>query len=316
MSSTVRVPPPDEARPVPGALAVQVVIFQNPQGVLERLAGGLGAAIRSARADHGLSRVVVRFGDCSPSPVIDDEQLSSIIGRLGEGVDDVSYSFFDGNLGSSGGSNALAELGDEEYLWVVNPDTYPAPSCASELLVALQPEPVAAVDARQIPIEHPKVYDLQTGDTGWASGACLMLRRQAFDAVGGFDDHFFPLYCDDVDLSWRLRLAGFRVVHAPNAVIYHDKWPHADGGVRAPRHEQLSGQLARLWLCRRYGRPDLEAEHLALLESSEDDDQRALAAEYHSRLAAGDVPAELTAAASVAEFVNGEYTSHRFVYRW
>jgi hypothetical protein len=314
MNSSVQVPPLDEARSGRGALAVQVVIFQNPQVVLERFAAGLGAAIRSARVDHDLSQVAVRFGDCSPSRVIDDEGLASIIGKLGEGVDDVSYSFFDANLGSSGGSNALAELGDEEYVWVVNPETYPAPNCASELLAALQAELVAAVDARQIPVEHPKVYDLQTGDTGWASGACLMVRRRAFDEVGGFDDRFFPHCCDDVDLSWRLRLAGFRVVHAPNAPIYQDKRPNADGAVRAPRHEQLSGQLARLWLCRRYGRPDLEAEHVAVLESSEDEDHRALAAEYRSRLAAGDVPTELAGAASVAEFVDGEYTSHRFVY--
>lgn len=57
-------------------------------------------------------------------------------------------------------------------------------------------------------------------DAGWLSGACLLVRRSAFESVGGFDDKFF-MYFEDVDLCERLGRAGWKVVYAPSAVITH-----------------------------------------------------------------------------------------------
>ena len=69
---------------------------------------------------------------------------------------------------------------------------------------------------RQIPYEHPKAYDPVTLDTPWVSGAATLFRREAFEAVGGFDDAIF-MYGEDVDLSWRLRARGL-APHLPAAV--------------------------------------------------------------------------------------------------
>jgi N-acetylglucosaminyl-diphospho-decaprenol L-rhamnosyltransferase len=55
---------------------------------------------------------------------------------------------------------------------------------------------------------------------GWLSGACLFLRREAFDAVGGFDEGYF-MYFEDTDLCQRLATAGWDVVYAPSAVVEH-----------------------------------------------------------------------------------------------
>jgi GT2 family glycosyltransferase len=52
------------------------------------------------------------------------------------------------------------------------------------------------------------------------SGAAVFLRRDAIDAVGGFDTRYF-MYYEDLDLSWRLRLAGYRVVYEPDARVLH-----------------------------------------------------------------------------------------------
>ncbi|MCC6729999.1 MAG: glycosyltransferase family 2 protein [Chthonomonadales bacterium] len=57
-------------------------------------------------------------------------------------------------------------------------------------------------------------------DVDWVSGAALMIRREALDRLGGFDEGFF-MYCEDVDLCYRAHEAGWRVVYQPNAVIYH-----------------------------------------------------------------------------------------------
>jgi GT2 family glycosyltransferase len=54
----------------------------------------------------------------------------------------------------------------------------------------------------------------------WVSGACLMARREAFDAVSGFDEAFF-LYEEDADLCRRIRAAGYEVVFTPTAVVRH-----------------------------------------------------------------------------------------------
>jgi GT2 family glycosyltransferase len=54
----------------------------------------------------------------------------------------------------------------------------------------------------------------------WVKGAALAIRRQAFEAVGGFDDSFF-LYAEEIDLCYRLRAAGWEVRFTPAACIVH-----------------------------------------------------------------------------------------------
>ncbi|UQX87549.1 glycosyltransferase family 2 protein [Jatrophihabitans telluris] len=55
---------------------------------------------------------------------------------------------------------------------------------------------------------------------GWLSGSCVLVRRVAFDAVGGFDPKFF-MYFEDVDLGERLDRAGWLNVYVPSAEIVH-----------------------------------------------------------------------------------------------
>ncbi|BBY32685.1 dTDP-rha:a-D-glcnac-diphosphoryl polyprenol, alpha-3-L-rhamnosyl transferase [Mycolicibacter minnesotensis] len=62
---------------------------------------------------------------------------------------------------------------------------------------------------------------------GWLSGACLLVRRAAFDAIGGFDERYF-LYMEDVDLGDRLDKAGWLNVYVPSAEVLHQKG-HATG---------------------------------------------------------------------------------------
>jgi N-acetylglucosaminyl-diphospho-decaprenol L-rhamnosyltransferase len=57
---------------------------------------------------------------------------------------------------------------------------------------------------------------------GWLSGSCLLLRRAAFEQVGGFDERYF-MYMEDVDLGDRLDKAGWQNVYVPTAEILHDK---------------------------------------------------------------------------------------------
>jgi N-acetylglucosaminyl-diphospho-decaprenol L-rhamnosyltransferase len=62
---------------------------------------------------------------------------------------------------------------------------------------------------------------------GWLSGSCLLVRRKAFDEIGGFDERYF-MYMEDVDLGDRFGKAGWLNVYVPSAEILHDKG-HATG---------------------------------------------------------------------------------------
>jgi N-acetylglucosaminyl-diphospho-decaprenol L-rhamnosyltransferase len=57
-------------------------------------------------------------------------------------------------------------------------------------------------------------------EAGWVSGACMLVRRSVFDAVGGFDDKYF-MYFEDVDLCARVAKSGAKVLYAPSASIVH-----------------------------------------------------------------------------------------------
>ncbi|HEX3540112.1 MAG TPA: glycosyltransferase family 2 protein [Acidimicrobiales bacterium] len=66
-------------------------------------------------------------------------------------------------------------------------------------------------------------------DIDWVSGACFLIRRQAWTALGGFDPSYF-MYMEDVDLCWRAARAGWRVVYQPRAEVVHAQ------GVSAETH--------------------------------------------------------------------------------
>lgn len=58
-------------------------------------------------------------------------------------------------------------------------------------------------------------------EVDWVSGACLLLRRSAFEAIGGFDEGFW-LYGEELDLCTRLRDAGWKVLYTPELEILHE----------------------------------------------------------------------------------------------
>jgi GT2 family glycosyltransferase len=58
-------------------------------------------------------------------------------------------------------------------------------------------------------------------DVAVVSGACSLIRRSAFQALGGYIEKLFMYYHDDVDLAWRARIAGMRVVYCPEAGAIH-----------------------------------------------------------------------------------------------
>jgi len=104
-------------------------------------------------------------------------------------------------------------------------------------------EPRALAEAEAV---HAREHE-----PAWVSGSCLVARRTALEAVGGFDERFF-LYEEDADLCRRLREAGWRVVFTPEAEVRH----HLGRSMsRAPRRARLEYHRSHLLYYRKHNGP-------------------------------------------------------------
>jgi hypothetical protein len=167
-------------------------------------------------------------------------------------------------------------------------------------------------EARQLPIEHPKDFDPLSGDTSWAAMAGVMLPIALFRDLGGFDSETFFMYCDDVDLSWRMRLAGRRIVYRPEAFVFHDKRLTPEGGWMPGEPERYYSAEAALLLPYKFSRPDLTEQHLHQFRASGDPNLLKAAAAYQSRVETGRLPQPIDPDHRIAEFVDGNYGRMRY----
>ncbi|MDO9152752.1 MAG: glycosyltransferase family 2 protein [Paludibacter sp.] len=69
-------------------------------------------------------------------------------------------------------------------------------------------------------VELDKGQHNNTIDIFWATGACFMIRSEIFKKVGGLDDAFFA-HMEEIDLCWRLKNRGYRIVCIPKSAVYH-----------------------------------------------------------------------------------------------
>ena len=85
------------------------------------------------------------------------------------------------------------------------------------------------MDAYGYPFARGRIFDYCETDEGqydtitevfWASGAAMLIKSSAFHSVGGFDDYFFA-HQEEIDLCWRLQLAGYKIFCCPQSVVYH-----------------------------------------------------------------------------------------------
>ena len=195
-----------------------------------------------------------------------------------------------GNLGYGAAANAGAAGGRSDWLVVANPDVEWSPGSLDVLLEAAERWPAAGClgpairtpdgqlypSARAFPSlgrgtghallgwawpRNPWTRSYRAeqgrpveGTTGWLSGSCMLLRRTAFEQVGGFDPAYF-MYCEDMDLCRRLSLAGWKSVYVPAAVVSHTGG-HATrrepARMLAAHHRSLYRYLAREYSGARY----------------------------------------------------------------
>jgi hypothetical protein len=292
------------------SLRIQVVLYRSDPAEVCRLVESLAHSTALAQAAGLVGTAQLLLGDSAPEAL----SLSRAeVARLGTAALPVELVEFDDNLGHGGGQNRLAEGLSEDLLLVINPDTVAEPQLVSRLVATMARNGrVAIVEARQLPVEHPKDYDPATGRTDWTSMACALLRARAVEEVGLFDATTFFMHGDDVDLSWRMRLAGWELVHEPAARVFHDKRIGTAGYIEPSSAEAVHGPLAGLLLAYKYDRDDQVEALSELLRSGAPEQQQALEL-FESKRSAGQLPAErLDSARRVASFEGGTFARHRF----
>lgn len=293
------------------SLTVQSILYGNEPQAIVRAAEATANSARLARADDLIGEWTLAIGDCSPTPVFDAESAAEIEALVTEAGGVFSYTVFGENLGHGGGHNRLAPLTSSDLILILNPDAQVGPDTIGRLADTVRGD-VALADGRQLPLEHPKDYDPVTGDESWASGACSMTVRSVFEEVGGFDHETFFMYCDDVDYSWRVRLAGHRVVFAPSARVFHDKRLTTDADIIPTSAEIYYSAEAAVFLAYKYSRQDLVNKILTAFRNEPDDVYRRVVAAYDERVASGTLPQPLDSLGKVAQFINGNYAEHRY----
>jgi N-acetylglucosaminyl-diphospho-decaprenol L-rhamnosyltransferase len=193
------------------------------------------------------------------------------------------------NLGYGRAVNLVADRTRSRWLAIANSDVALRPGALEELLRSAEADPGAGVVAPRLLLpdgstQHsvwafptitaaaiqnlgPRLVPRWIADhmaipggwnpkrprrVPWAIGAMLLIRRTAWDAVGGFDSEQW-MSAEDLELGWRMREAGFATRYEPRALVEHEvsAATAAVWGVDLPLHWQ---RCAYAWMLRRYGR--------------------------------------------------------------
>ncbi len=131
------------------------------------------------------------------------------------------------NYGFGRACNIAFKKCDSKYVVLLNQDSKVGKSWLKELVNVLDSNPdVGCCGAAEHPydelLSNSKVLSESHNidDQVWMGGGSVIYRMSALRSVGFFDDFYF-MYCEDVDLSWKLKLKGWRIVLNPEAVWHH-----------------------------------------------------------------------------------------------
>jgi N-acetylglucosaminyl-diphospho-decaprenol L-rhamnosyltransferase len=210
-------------------------------------AGYLPDCVRSLRSE-GVADVVV----------VDNASSDGSVGAMRGADPEVRIIETGANLGFGSAANRGVATTLSPYVLILNPDTVVEPGTVKALSEALDRDAGLAVvgprmedpdgslypSVRRFPemgvaLGHAFLglvwaanpytrryrmldwdHDQSAADVDWVGGACLLVRRSAFDTVGGFDEAYF-MYVEDVDLCWRLGRAGWRIGYEPSGRVVH-----------------------------------------------------------------------------------------------
>ena len=166
---------------------------------------------------------------------------------------DIRLLELESNYGFAGGYNKALAIIKSEYFILLNSDAEVTPQWTVPLLDLMDRSPLVAacmpkvkdinrkdyfehagasggfIDFLGYPFCRGRIFDEIEYDKGqynnereifWATGACMMVRATDWHESGGFDERFFA-HMEEIDLCWRLKSKGKKIMACPDSVIYH-----------------------------------------------------------------------------------------------
>ena len=157
------------------------------------------------------------------------------------------------NYGFTGGYNRVLTQVRADYLILLNSDVEVLPNWIDPVITLMESDEQIAAAAPKIRSYHQKTHFEHAGAAGgfidklgypfcrgrifyeieedkgqydvpgeifWATGAALFIKKKYWDISGGFDETFFA-HMEEIDLCWRLKNMGYKVMYCPQSVVYH-----------------------------------------------------------------------------------------------
>lgn len=197
-----------------------------------------------ANSDDNISRIVVA----------DNGSDDGSVDYLRKNFPAVELIVFDRNYGFAEGYNKALAAVKSKYVVLLNSDVATTPGWDTELFDYMETHPdVGACQPKILSYKDPTMfeyagacggfldrngypycrgrifstcekdagqYDSPLDSLMWASGAAFMVRRHLYLSCGGLDPGFFA-HMEEIDLCWRIRLAGYKIAVVPSAAVYH-----------------------------------------------------------------------------------------------
>lgn len=191
------------------------------------------------------------------------------IAFINENYSSIRIISFPHNYGFAKGYNEALKQVDADYYVILNSDVEVTPGWLEPLLLLMESNlNIAACQPKILSYNNKKLFDYAGGAGGWldkfgypfakgrifdiceedkgqynqsepifwASGTAMFVRSSLFQEAGGFDEYFFA-HQEEIDLCWRMQLAGYKIYNCPQSVVYHI------GGGTLPRGNTLKTYL-------------------------------------------------------------------------
>jgi hypothetical protein len=214
-----------------------VILNWNGEHFLRKFLPGVIACSK------GIARIVIADNDSS------DDSLKV----LSEFGDDIEVIKLDKNYGFTGGYNRALKLVDAEYYVLLNSDVEVTTGWIEPIInfmtanadvAACQPKIRSYADRHLfehagasggyidwlgypfcrgrlfLSLEEDHQQYNSTTEIFWATGACMFVRASVFHQMNGFDEEFFA-HMEEIDLCWRMQIAGYKIMSIPESEVYH-----------------------------------------------------------------------------------------------
>ena len=183
----------------------------------------------------------------------DNASTDGSVAFIKEAYPEVTIIQNDDNYGFTGGYNRVLQQVEADYYILLNSDVEVPPGWITPVIELMESDPLIAAAAPKIKaylqrdhfehagaaggfidnfgypfcrgrvfyeIEEDKGQYQQSGEVFWASGAALFIKKKYWDEAGGFDDRFFA-HMEEIDLCWRLKNMGYKVMYCAQSELFH-----------------------------------------------------------------------------------------------